>query len=127
MGEPLARHLREGISDREIAVEVARFLDSKRAEDIVILDVGELLPITSYFVLATGTSSRALRAIAADLDRLLRSSTLCKIGIEYDNETRWVCLDYSDIVVHLFDREARGFYDLENLWADAPRVESGPE
>ncbi len=123
MGEPLAKSLGKEISDREIAIEVAKFLDSKRAEEVVVLDVSRLLPITSYFVLCTGSSSRTLEALTDEIDRLLRTSSLAKLGKESDSESRWICLDYSDVVVHLFTREARGFYDLDHLWGDSPRVD----
>ena len=76
-----------------------------------------------FFVLATGSSKRALRALADESDRLLKLTSLAKIGVESDTEGRWVCLDYSDVVIHFFDRDARAFYDLEHLWGDAPRVE----
>ena len=121
--ESLAHSLSDDSSSREIAVEIARFLDSKRAEDVKILDVSELLQITSFFVLATGSSKRALRALADESDRLLKLTSLSKIGVESDQEGRWVCLDYSDVVMHFFDRDARAFYDLDHLWGDAPRVE----
>ena len=79
--------------------------------------------VTDVFVIGSGTSNRHVRSLADDVEMKLRESgerPLRREGAEYG---RWVLLDYGDIVVHLFDTETRGFYDLERLWADAPRIE----
>ncbi|MCA8962847.1 MAG: ribosome silencing factor, partial [Planctomycetes bacterium] len=103
-------------------IEVGKLLDERRAENISVIDVRKLLPITSYFVVATGSSSRAIRMLGDAAENLLRGSSFQKLGVETDDEGRWVCIDYSEVVVHLFEPEAREFYDLERLWSDAPRV-----
>lgn len=110
----------------ETALEVAQFLDSKRAEDVVIMNVRDVLFITSYFVLATGTSSRAIRTLADGLTPIMKKSAYERVGVENDDEGRWICVDYNEVVVHLFDRDARSFYDMDHLWGDAPRVEFEP-
>lgn len=130
MSEPLPRTDLDPRSAEEIAIEVARFLDSKRAEDVVILNVRDVLYITSYFVLATGSSARAIRNLADGVVPLLRKTAFERVGVEQDQEGRWICVDYSEVVVHLFDRDARSFYDMDRLWSDAPRVSfppAGPE
>jgi len=79
--------------------------------------------VTDVFVIGSGTSNRHVRSLADDVEMKLRESgerPLRREGAEYG---RWVLLDYGDIVVHLFDTETRDFYDLERLWADAPRIE----
>lgn len=126
MSEPLPRPNLEPQSAEEIAIEVARFLDSKRAEDVVILNVRDVLYITSYFVLATGSSARAIRNLADGVVPLLRKTAFERVGVEHDQEGRWICVDYSEVVVHLFDRDARSFYDMDHLWSDAPRVAFPP-
>ena len=111
-----------------IAVEAARFLHDKRAGDISVLRVRELLPISSFFVIASGGSARATKNLADGLERLLKPMGLPRLGIHGRKEGRWVCLDYSEVVIHIFERDARRFYDLENLWVGAPQVaiEFGP-
>ena len=107
-----------------IAVEVAQFLHEKRAEDIKVLRVRELLPIASFFVIASAGSSRAAQTLADGAERLLKPLDLPRLGIHGRKEGRWICLDYAELVVHIFDRDARKFYDLENLWTGAPRVDA---
>ena len=109
-------------STEDLVIDVARFLDSKRAEDVVIIDVRELLYITSYFVIASGSSTRLLQSLRSGLKDELKGSPLSPLGVEGERDAHWVCLDYGDVVVHLFMKEAREFYDLDHLWGDAPRV-----
>lgn len=82
-----------------------------------------LTPLVDYFLIASGTSRRQIHAMAEEIDRAMNEHGDQKIGIEGYRESRWVLLDYGDIVIHLFDDETRRYYDLENLWGDAPRVE----
>lgn len=123
MAEPARDLASELGSIEEIAVSVARYLHGKRAEDVVVLRVRELLPIASYFVLASAGSSRSAQTLSDGLQKLLKGTPLERRGIHGRREGRWVCLDYDEVVVHLFDQEARRFYDLENLWAGAPRID----
>lgn len=79
--------------------------------------------MTDVFVIGTGTSNRHVRSLADDVEERLRETgdrPLRKEGADFG---RWVLLDYGDFVVHLFDGETRDFYDLERLWADAPRID----
>lgn len=125
MAEPLSKSPEDRADERsagDYAVEVARLLDAKRAEDIVVIDVRELLYITSYFVIASGTSTRALQSLRDGIKDLLKGSELTPLGVEGERDAQWLCLDYGDLVVHLFMKEARAFYDLDHLWGDAPRL-----
>lgn len=79
--------------------------------------------ITDVFVIGTGTSNRHVRSLADDVEHRLRELGDRPIRREGADYGRWVLLDYGDFVIHLFDAETRDFYDLERLWADAPRVE----
>ena len=95
-----------------------------RGRDISIIDLRQLTPVFDYFVLATGSSRRQLHAIAEEIDLVLRKEFGDKrLGREGYEESRWILLDFGDVVVHLFDEETREYYDLENLWAGAKRVE----
>ena len=106
-----------------VATEIASFLDSKRATEIVVLDVRDLMQITSYFVIATGSSSRALSTLAAGAGKILKDNGFPRLGVDGDRDARWYCLDYAEVVVHLFEPEARQFYDLDTLWGDAARLD----
>ena len=123
-----AAHLHERHSrSLERARAAARVADLNRASDIVILDLRELTPVFDYFVLATGTSRRQLHAIAEEVDDVLVKEFQDKrLGIEGYADSRWILLDYGDVVVHIFDEETRSYYDLENLWAGSKRVPLEP-
>ena len=108
----------------QLALAAARTAAENRGRDVVVLDMRDLTAIFDYFVIATGTSRRQLHAISEEIDRVLQEDLGDeRMGIEGYSESRWIVLDYGTIVVHLFDDQARGFYDLENLWAEAKRVD----
>ncbi len=94
-----------------------------RCHSVVVLDLAGVSPVTDFFVIATGTSPRQMRTVCDDLDELAE-----KLGFKgyhrsgYEGET-WIAVDYIDVVVHVFSQDARVYYDLENLWGDAKRVE----
>ncbi len=89
----------------------------------MILDVEERIQITDYFVIVTGMNRKQLRSIAEELTHRFKKQGLLVKSLEGDNLDSWICLDYGDVIVHLFQEEARRYYDLEFLWSDAPRVE----
>ena len=101
----------------------AKVADDYRGKDTLVLDLTKITPIVDYFVLTTGTSRRQMHAIAEEVDRVLQLEGSSRIGVEgYQNST-WILQDYGDIVLHVFTAETRTLYDLEHLWADAPRVD----
>ena len=108
----------------QLALAAARTAAENRGEDIVVLDLREQTPVFDYFVLATGTSRRQLHAISEEIDHKLEDDLRDRrLGIEGYSESRWILLDYGSLVVHLFDAETRSYYDLENLWGNARRVD----
>ena len=89
----------------------------------MILDMREVTPEFDYFVLATGTSRRQLHAMSEEIDHRLEDDLGDhRLGVEGYVESRWILLDYGNVVVHLFDAEARDYYALEHLWCTAKRV-----
>ncbi len=106
---------------RPRALEVARAGLAKKAEDVLVLDVRGLTSYADYFVLMTADSDRQAGAIADNVDQVLKQQGATKVGVEGYESGRWILIDYGDVVAHVFNRDARGFYDLEGLWADAPR------
>ena len=108
----------------ELAKAAARTAAENRGQDIVLLDLRKLTAVFDYFVVATGISRRQLHAISEEIDRVLEKELGDRrMGIEGYSESRWIVLDYGSVVIHLFDQETREFYDLENLWAEAARVD----
>jgi ribosome-associated protein len=108
---------------RDLALRCRELAESKKAENIVVLDVREVSSITDYFVIATGTSEPHLRAIVdAVKERLEEDYGLAPRAMDGTFHTSWVVLDYFDVIVHIMRAEAREHYALESLWSDAPKV-----
>jgi len=113
---------------RELARRLAVLADNKKASDIVILEMTEVLGITDYFVIATGINRRHLAAMMEDARETLAAQFgLRPLHISGDKESNWILMDYGSVIVHFMAREARTFYDLELLWGDAPRLDWGPQ
>jgi ribosome-associated protein len=110
-------------SSRDLVVAAARAAAEKQARDIVVLDVRELIVITDYFLIASGTSDRQVRTIAEEIDAAVRAKGLKAVRREGEREGHWALLDFVDFVAHVFLEEDRKFYDLERLWSDAPTVD----
>ena len=107
---------------REIALTAARAAAAKQAVDVTILDVHDLIVITDYFVIASGQTDRQVKTILEEVERAVRDLGEKPVRREGDADSRWVLLDYIDVVVHVFAQEEREYYDLERLWRDAPRL-----
>ncbi|MFT4211610.1 MAG: ribosome silencing factor [Microbacterium sp.] len=108
-----------GIEALQVA---ARAADAKGGEDLVALDVSEPLPLVDVFLLVTGRNERNVAAIADEVEEKLLEAGVKRIRREGRQESRWVLLDFGDLVVHVFHEEERTFYGLERLWKDCPVV-----
>ncbi len=108
-------------------VVAARAADAKSGEDTVILAMGDLLAITDAFVITSGRNARQVRTIVDEVElRVKKAGGASPRRVEGLDDARWVLMDYGDFVVHVFLDEAREFYDLEHLWADARRIHWEP-
>jgi ribosome-associated protein len=105
------------------AVLCARVAEDNKGRDVVVLDMRGITPLYDYFVLATGISRRQIHTLAEEIDAELRAVGDRRLSIEGYEASKWVVQDYGDIVVHVFDPETRNYYGLEDLWADAPRLD----
>ncbi|MBI03662.1 MAG: ribosome silencing factor [Acidimicrobiaceae bacterium] len=109
------------------ARQAARAADDKLGRDTVIIEVGDVLAITDFFVISGGGTARQVRAIADEVEEQLTLLNGPKpVRVEGRDDCRWVLMDFGGFVVHLLDEEARAFYDLERLWSDCPRLEWQP-
>ena len=110
-------------SARRLALTAARVADETRGSDVRVLDLRGLTEVFDYFVVATGSSRRQLHAIADEIEKAVKAELHDrKRGGEGYEEGRWIVLDYGDVMVHLFDPEAREYWDLEQLWSGAKAV-----
>jgi ribosome-associated protein len=105
--------------DVKTAVTAAR---TKKAEDVVVLDLREISSFTDYFIIVSGASSRQAAAIHEGIAEELRKSGLRPFGVEGVTHGEWILADYGSFVVHIFSKAARDYYSLEKLWGDAPRL-----
>ncbi len=106
---------------RPTAVAIGKAALDKKAEDVIVLDVRGLTGYADYFVLMTADSDRQASAIADHVEETMKKAGISKVGVEGYETGRWILIDYGDVVAHVMNKESRGFYDLESLWADAPR------
>lgn len=124
---PMKRHSPGATQDAIDAARAAAVaIDAKSGEDVVLLDLSRLLVVIDVFVLATGTSRRNVLTLVDEAVAALRVIDRQPIRKEGADHGQWVLLDYGDVVIHVFDRQTREYYDLERLWADAPRIEFEP-
>lgn len=106
----------------------AQIATDNRAQNVVILDLRELTQLFDFFVIASGTSRRQMHAVSEEIDREFENRLGDKrLSISGYRESRWILLDYGDIIVHLFESETREFYALEELWGKAKIVPFVPK
>ena len=98
-------------------------LEDKKGEDIKIIDISEVSPISDYFVLASGSNRNQVQAMADSVVEKMHKAGFSLKQIEGYDSANWILMDFVDIVVHVFDRESRNFYDLERIWKDGKIVE----
>lgn len=106
----------------ELAFMCARTAAANKGRDILVLDMRSITPLYDFFVIATGISRRQIHTLAEEMDAAMRALGETRLGIEGYDASKWLVQDYGNIVVHLFDPDARLYYALEDLWADAPRL-----
>ncbi len=103
---------------KELADAIAEVLDSKKGKDIKVLYVEDKTVISEYFVICTGNSSTQIKALAGEVEHKLGLRGVDAYGIEGRDNNSWLVLDYSNVIVHIFSREAREFYNLDKLYTD---------
>ncbi len=109
---------------RDLAVGAARFGDALKATDILVLHVGDVLAVTEYFVVMSGSNRRLVDALVDEVEARVRDETgRSPVRVEGARENQWVLIDYGDVVVHVFLAEIREFYEIERLYTDVPKID----
>ena len=98
--------------------------DDKKARDLLALDISKIASFANYFLFCTGDSSRQMQAIADEIEKKLKEAGIRPSHIEGYQNSEWILMDYFDLVIHIFSKEARDFYDLERLWRDGKRLDT---
>ena len=109
-------------SVKDLAILAADSADDKKAEDIQVLEVKELTIIADYFVICSGKSEIQVQAIAQGIEEDLSEKDIEPKKVAGANEGRWILLDYADVIVHVFHKKERDYYEIERLWADAEKI-----
>jgi len=106
----------------EQAIFIAQAAKDKKAEDVVVLEVGDLTSLADFFIFASGESERQVRGLASFIEKMMATRYHTHPVIEGKETANWMLLDYGDIIVHIFRPDIRQYYALEKMWADAPQV-----
>lgn len=107
---------------REMAGIAYRALEDKKAEDIRVINIEKVSVLADYFLIASGTNRNQVQAMADNVNEMLHKAGYSVKQIEGYQTANWILLDYGDIIVHIFDRENRLFYDLERIWRDGESI-----
>lgn len=111
------------MNSEELAKKIVKLLDSKKGQDIIGIDIRGLTTLGDYFLLATGTSVPHVKALEEEVEDTLAREGLEPRRVEGAQTATWILMDYQDVILHIFTRETREFYNMERLWADAPRMD----
>jgi len=111
------------LKSRDLAVKAAEAALKKKALDVTILDLSGLTVIADYFVICSGESTTQVKAFAESIVEELAKKRKKPLGVEGASYSHWILLDYGDVVIHVFEKETRAYYNLEKLWMDAKIIE----
>lgn len=100
---------------------------NKKALDLILLDVRKVSSFADYFIICSGQSSRHVQGIASSIEVSLAKEGIYPLGIEGLTQGSWILMDYNEVIIHIFYKTIREFYDLEGLWSDAKRIETQTE
>ena len=107
----------------ERASLAAHVATENKGRDVLVLDMRGITPLYDFFVLVTGASRRQIHTITEEIDDAMRERGDARLSVEGYQSSKWVVQDYGDVVVHVFEDPTRQYYAIEELWADAPRVD----
>jgi len=106
----------------EQAIFIAQAAKDKKAEDVLVLEVGDLTSLADFFIFASGESERQVRGLASFIEKMMTTRYQTNPVVEGKETANWILLDYGDIIVHIFRSDIRQYYALEKMWADAPQI-----
>ena len=108
---------------KEIVKKIYKIIEDKKGDDIKVIDISKISSIADYFIIAGANNINQVQAISDEIDFILGKEGILPKAVEGNKNATWVLLDYNDIVVHIFLKEDRVFYDLERIWRDGTEVE----
>ena len=111
------------MTSKELTKLAVAALEDRKAEDVTVIDISEISPIADYFIIANGTNQNQLQAMRDAADEALYKAGVQVQQIEGNQSSTWILMDYGDIIIHIFSKEDRLFYDLERTWRDGKVVD----
>lgn len=111
------------MTSKELTKLAVAALEDRKAEDVTVIDISEISPIADYFIIANGTNQNQLQAMRDAADEALYKAGVIVQQIEGNQSSTWILMDYGDIIIHIFSKEDRLFYDLERTWRDGKVVD----
>lgn len=111
------------MNSEELMQKTVAVLSRRKTENIKVLDISSLTTIADYFVICNGNSSTQIKSLADELEEKLKEENVELYSKEGFGDASWILMDYSTVVVHIFNPEQRDFYSIESLWSDAPEVD----
>lgn len=107
---------------KNVAEIVIEAMEEKKSENIVILDIATVSSIADYFIIASGNSKAQIQAICDEIDLKLSAENVFRKQMEGYENASWVLMDYGDVIIHVFDKQSREYYDLERIWRDGKKL-----
>ena len=118
------RRLTDPDDVQQFIIEAARLMHDSHCEDVIVFDVRGQSQLTDYLLIGSGTSDRQIRSVGDEVSQLAKQKyKIERYGRDEDGPSKWLVLDFVDVVIHLFKPVTRDYYDLEMIWGDAPRIE----
>ncbi|MBQ6570584.1 MAG: ribosome silencing factor [Clostridia bacterium] len=111
------------MESKDLVKKIVKILDKKKGAEIKVIKIDDLTVIADYFIIVTGTSSTQVKALAGEVEFMLKQEGIAARNIEGHNSNTWILMDYNSVIVHVFYTETRKFYDLEHLWQDGTEVD----
>lgn len=112
------------VDSRELAEKIVRILSGRKATDIALLKIDEQTVLTDYFVICTGNSNTQIKGIEGEVEKKIGEAYgLCPRSVEGWDEAKWILVDFGNVILHIFNRELRDFYNLEKLWAEGTEID----
>ena len=111
------------MTSKELTKLAVAALEDRKAEDVTVIDISEISPIADFFIIANGTNQNQLQAMRDAADEALYKAGVKVQQIEGNQSSTWILMDYGDIIIHIFSKEDRLFYDLERIWRDGKDID----
>ena len=113
----------DNLTSKDAAIAAVEALENKKAEEITVIDISKVSPLADYFIICNGNNRNQVQALCDHVEETLGRKGFERRPIEWYDNANWILLDYHDVIIHIFDKENRSFYDIERIWRDGTKIE----